>query len=70
VTRVDLQRRAGFEPGVDDLTVELDPRARWPDKAVLSSTDAVIHKSSPDSATTDSPASSFISSTGTTVPIT
>ena len=41
-----------------------------PDAAVLSSMELVIHDSSPDSATTDSPASSFISSTGSTVPMT
>ena len=41
----------------------------FPDAAVLSSIELVIHDSSPDSATTDSPASSFISSTGSTVPM-
>lgn len=60
-----------LDPPIERFTAPNTPFAPpLPLAAVSSWIDAVIHDSSPDSATTDSPGSSFISRTGRTVPTT
>jgi hypothetical protein len=81
-TRVAKATIPGADLAVYSVTKKLPPATArftapktpvapaFPVAAVPSSIDDVIQDNSPDSATTDSPVSSFISSTGRTVPIT